>query len=127
MPEPVSKSAAVVAATTALVGAGIQDVMGVPVSAILVVVAAFMGAAGILSFLPATPLPRMIGTVFFCAGAAIFGANVAAAQVAWLKDSVPLAALIIAAVLQLVIPWLIENRGELGRRVLALFSRGGGS
>lgn len=91
------------------------ELVGVPVS---VVLAAFLGAAGILSFLPAMPVKRMIGTVIFCTSTAIYAGPVVVRKLDWLAGAETFAALALAALLQLALPWLIENRGRIFERWL---------
>lgn len=122
MTDPMTKGAAIAAAGAGAVGGFIMPgVLDVPLG---VVIAGFVGAAAILSWLPTMPVKRMLGTVFFCAAAGIWGASLLVNKAELGAGSGPIAALAIAAVLQLVIPWLIENRSELGKRVLAILSFG---
>jgi hypothetical protein len=70
----------------------------------------------ILSFLPVMPLPRMVGTVIFCTSAAIYGGPQAVKNLSWLTGADLLAAFGLAALLQLMLPWAIENRGRIMER-----------
>ena len=122
MADPVTK--AVVVAAAGAVGVGVfPEILGVPVT---VVIAAFAGAAGILSFLQAMPIARMAGTVFFCSAGGIFGARVLTDLAPVLKGAEPFAALILAAGLQIAVPLLIEHRTRLVEWAASWLPRRGG-
>lgn len=116
-----TKAAAIAGASVAGVSLSLEMV-GVPVS---VVLAAFLGAATILSFLPPMPLKRMVGTVIFCTSASIYGSPYVVKNFPSLAGADLLAALCVAAVLQLVLPWAVENRGRLIERFLPSRKEGG--
>lgn len=107
-----TKAAGVAGASVAGVSLSL-DLLGVPVS---VVLAALLGAGGILSFLPPMPLGRMVGTVVFCTSAAVYGGPLVVRYFSWLAGGELLAALGLAAILQLTLPWVIENRTRLIER-----------
>lgn len=86
--------------------------IGVPLPVLL---AAFAGAALILSFLPARDggRARMLGTVILCALAGAYGAPSMAKSVAVFAGSDMLAAFVIAALTQIAVPMLIEKREDI--------------
>lgn len=112
-------------AGASVAGLGLSlDFLGVPMS---VVLGAFLGAGGILSFLPPMTTRRMVGTVLFCAGAAISAVPLAVKKVDWLGGYDMLAAVLISAALQLFLPWAIENRGKIFDWLISLLpARKGG-
>lgn len=109
-----TKAAAIAGASVAGVSLSLE-LVGVPAS---VVLAAFLGAAGILSFLPPMPRARMVGTVVFCTSTAIYGGPLLVRKIEWLAGGDLFAALGLAALLQLVLPWAVENRGRIIERFL---------
>lgn len=102
------------------------ELLGVPIS---VVLAAVAGAGFVLSWLPVMPIGRAIGTVFFAAFAAMYGAPQVVKAWPVLDGGILLIALGIAAALQVLMPVLIEKRANIVDWIMARIpgGKGGGT
>lgn len=90
------------------------------------VLAATAGAGLVLSFLPPreVPLPKLLGTIAFCAVLGVLGSATAVRVVAGYVEAFAgpgaevVVAFLVGAIAQVVIPLLIERRGDLLGRLL---------